>query len=314
MVISFVHAANLRLFDGGGAAGAAAAGDGGAIATTSQDGAPDQAIANQDPSNPGDNNTTPADAGQEATKTPEQIQAEFQKMIRGKYKDAYTKEFQRQFNARFKDAKATQERLDSYQPIIDLLSRRYNISDGDMGKLSSAIRSDRAIWAEAAEAAGLTVEQFQKVQDSELERQRLQAENERLRAAQRQSIQNQMAQRQMEVWNGQVEELKKDYPDFNIEVELANPAFSAMLRAGSSVRNAYEAAHLEEIKQSLTQATKQKTTKEVTDNIRSKGMRPTEVGGSQAGVPLSVDLKNSTKAQRDEWARRAERGETITFQ
>ena len=43
-------------------------------------------------------------------------------------------------------------------------------------------------------------------------------------------------------------------------------------------------------------------------------MRPTEVGGSQAGVPLSVDLKNSTKAQRDEWARRAERGETITFQ
>ena len=312
MFISFVHAANLRLFDGGGAAGAAAAGDGGANAATSQDGA--QTISNQNPANPGDNNASPADAGQEAQKTPEQIQAEFQKMIRGEYKDAYTKEFQRQFNARFKDAKATQERLDSYQPIIDMLSSRYNISDGDMGKLSSAIRSDRAIWAEAAEAAGLTVEQFQRVQDSELERQRLQAENDRLRAAQRQSIQNQMAQRQMEVWNGQVEELKKDYPDFNIEVELANPAFSAMLRAGSSVRNAYEAAHLEEIKQSLVQATTQKTTKEVTDNIKAKGMRPTEVGGSQAGVPLSVDLKNSTKAQRDEWARRAERGETITFQ
>ena len=62
------------------------------------------------------------------------------------------------------------------------------------------------------------------------------------------------------------------------------------------------------------QATTQRTTKEVTDNIKAKGMRPTEVGGSQAGVPLSVDLKNSTKAQRDEWARRAERGETITFQ
>lgn len=312
MFISFVHAANLRLFDGGGAAGAAAAGDGGANAATSQDGA--QTISNQNPANPGDNNASPADAGQEAPKTPEQIQAEFQKMIRGEYKDAYTKEFQRQFNARFKDAKVTQERLESYQPIIDMLSSRYNISDGDMGKLSSAIRSDRAIWAEAAEAAGLTVEQFQKVQDSELERQRLQAENDRLRAAQRQSIQNQMAQRQMEVWNGQVDELKKDYPDFNIEAELANPAFSAMLRAGSSVRNAYEAAHLEEIKQSLVQATTQKTTKEVTDNIKAKGMRPTEVGGSQAGVPLSVDLKNSTKAQRDEWARRAERGETITFQ
>lgn len=305
MINSFYHAANLRLFDGGGAAGAAAAGDGGANAATSQDGA--QTISNQNPANPGDNNASPADAGQEAQKTPEQIQAEFQKMIRGEYKDAYTKEFQRQFNARFKDAKATQERLESYQPIIDMLSSRYNISDGDMGKLSSAIRSDRAIWAEAAEEAGMTVEQFRHVKQIE-------AENARFKAEQQQNIRQQMAQRQMEVWNGQVEEVRKSYPNFNLEDELNNPGFKAMLRAGASIRNAYEATHLDDIKKSLVASTAQQTTKEVTDNIKAKGMRPTEVGGSQSGVPLSMDLKNSTKAQRDEWARRAERGETITFQ
>ena len=312
MFTDVIHAANLCLFDGGGAAGAAAAGDGGANAATTQGG--DPAAEGQATTTTGGENGKPADAGQEETKTPEQIHAEFQKMIRGEYKEAYTKEFQKQFNARFKDAKATQERLDSYQPIIDMLASRYKVEDGDMGKLTQAIRSDRSIWAEAAEAAGMTVEQFQHVQDVEYEKQRLAAENERLKAAQRQSIQNQMAQRQMEVWNGQVEELKQSYPDFNLEAELSNPAFSAMLRAGSTVRNAYEAAHLEEIKKSLVESTAQQATKEVTDKIKAKGMRPTEVGGSQAGVPLSVDLKNSTKAQRDEWARRAERGETITFQ
>lgn len=299
MFTDFVHAANLFLFDGGAAGAAGGEGSG-----AGQAGSQAEAV-NSQAANTGDNPT--ADAGQEATKTPEQLQAEFQKLIKGEYKDAYTKEFQRHFNDRHKDAKATQERLESYQPIIDTLSSRYGITDGDMGKLAQAIESDESLWAEAAEEAGMTVEQFRHVKQIE-------AENARFKAAQQQNIRQQMAQRQMEVWNGQVEEVRKSYPNFNLEDELNNPGFKAMLRAGASIRNAYEATHLDDIKKSLVASTAQQTTKEVTDNIKAKGMRPTEVGGSQSGVPLSMDLKNSTKAQRDEWARRAERGETITFQ
>lgn len=299
MFTDFVHAANLFLFDGSAAGAAGGEGSG-----AGQAGSQAEAV-NSQAANTGDNPT--ADAGQEVTKTPEQLQAEFQKLIKGEYKDAYTKEFQRHFNDRHKDAKATQERLESYQPIIDTLSSRYGITDGDMGKLAQAIESDESLWAEAAEEAGMTVEQFRHVKQIE-------AENARFKAAQQQNIRQQMAQRQMEVWNGQVEEVRKSYPNFNLEDELNNPGFKAMLRAGASIRNAYEATHLDDIKKSLVASTAQQTTKEVTDNIKAKGMRPTEVGGSQAGVPLSVDLKNSTKAQRDEWARRAERGETITFQ
>lgn len=299
MFTDFVHAANLFLFDGGAAGAAGGEGSG-----AGQAGSQAEAV-NSQAANTGDNPT--ADAGQEVTKTPEQLQAEFQKLIKGEYKDAYTKEFQRHFNDRHKDAKATQERLESYQPIIDTLSSRYGITDGDMGKLAQAIESDESLWAEAAEEAGMTVEQFRHVKQIE-------AENARFKAAQQQNIRQQMAQRQMEVWNGQVEEVRKSYPNFNLEDELNNPGFKAMLRAGASIRNAYEATHLDDIKKSLVASTAQQTTKEVTDNIKAKGMRPTEVGGSQSGVPLSMDLKNSTKAQRDEWARRAERGETITFQ
>lgn len=297
-MIDKIHAANLHLFDGGaaGAAGSDGSGDGSAGS---------QAMAaNGQAANTGEG--SPADAGQEVSKTPEQLQTEFQQLIKGEYKDAYTKEFQKRFNERHKEAKITQERLNSYQPIIDTLSARYGITDGDMGKLSQAIDADESLWADAAEEAGMTVEQYRHVQ-------RVEMENQRLKAAQRQNIQHQMAQQQMQIWQGQIQQVQQSYPDFNLEAEMQNPAFQAMLRAGASIQNAYEATHIEDIKASLARQTAKNTEKQVTDNIRKKGMRPQEVGGAQSGVPLNSDLKNSTAKQRAEWAARAERGEQITF-
>ena len=299
MVTDFVHAANLHLFDGGDGGGAPAAG--------AEAGSQASVVSSQ--ATTGDNSTTAA-AGQENEQTPEQLAEEFQELTKGKYKDAYDKDFQQRFqklfDQRFKGVKADQERLSSYQPIIDTLSARYGITDGDMGKLSQAIDSDQSLWEEAAEEAGLTVEQYRRVQ-------RMEMENQRIKAAQRETIQHQMAQQQMQVWQGQIQQVQQSYPDFNLEAEMQNPAFQAMLRAGASIQNAYEATHIDQIKAALAQQTAKSTEKKVTDTIRKKGMRPQEVGGAQPGVPLNADLKNSTAKQRAEWAARAERGEQITF-
>lgn len=299
MVTDFVHAANLHLFDGGDGGGAPAAG--------AEAGSQASVVSSQ--ATTGDNGT-PAAAGQENEQTPEQLAEEFQELTKGKYKDAYDKDFQQRFqklfDQRFKGVKADQERLSSYQPIIDTLSARYGITDGDMGKLNQAIESDQSLWEEAAEEAGLTVEQYRRVQ-------RMEMENQRLKAAQRETIQHQMAQQQMQVWQGQIQQVQQFYPDFNLEAEMQNPAFQAMLRAGASIQNAYEATHIDQIKAALAQQTAKSTEKKVTDTIRKKGMRPQEVGGAQPGVPLNADLKNSTAKQRAEWAARAERGEQITF-
>ena len=108
-----IHPANLHLFEGG-AAGAAGAGGEGAAAGADQAGSQAQAVNSQ--TAPGGNPS--ADAGQSTTKTPEQLQNEFRELIRGEYKDAYTKEFQKQFNSRHREVKETQERLESYQPIM----------------------------------------------------------------------------------------------------------------------------------------------------------------------------------------------------
>lgn len=297
-IIDKIHAANLRLFDGGAAGAAGSEGSGAGPAGSQAE------AVNSQAANTGEG--SPADAGQEAAKTPEQLQAEFRELIKGEYKDAYANEFQRQFNSRHKEARANQERLASYQPIIDTLSARYGITDGDVSKLSQAINSDESLWADAADEAGMTVEQFRHVKQIE-------AENARFKAAQQQNIREQMAQRQMEIWQEQVDNLVAEYPDFDMEAEMQNPAFITMIRSGASIKNAYEVTHLEDIKARLVSSTKENTTKQVTDNIRARGMRPAEVGGSQNGVPLDFDLKNSTKKQREEWARRAERGETIVL-
>ena len=54
--------------------------------------------------------------------------------------------------------------------------------------------------------------------------------------------------------------------------------------------------------------------KQVTDNIRARGQRPAEGSGSGSGITYSSDPSQLTAKQREELARRAERGEKIIFQ
>ena len=184
---------------------------------------------------------------------------------------------------------------------------RYNIQGGDMSALSQAIDSDRSLWEQAAEDAGMTVEQYRRIQNMELE-------NMRLKRAQQENIARQMAQRQVDTWQRQAQEIKAEYEDFDLEAELRNPAFKAMLKAGAPMKNAYEALHMGDIKAGVARKAGEAREKQVTDNIRARGQRPTEGGSSGAGITYSSDPRKLTARERDELARRAERGERSTFQ
>lgn len=288
---------DLFRFDGGAAGAAGAAG-----AQAGTNGTP----GNSQPGTTGE----AAEGGREGDpaagdqgKTPEQREKEFQALIKGEYKDIYTKHTQDMINRRFKETKGLQEQLESHRPLLDMLSSRYGIDDGDVAKIQAAVESDRSMWEEAAEEAGMTVEQYKRLQMAE-------SENRRLKEAQRVNLQQQLAQKQLAAWNSQAEELSKEYEGFDLGVEIKNPAFRAMLKAGVSIKNAYEAVHMDEIKSGIISRTKQQTEKQVTDNIRAKGSRPSEVGGNPA-MTISTDVSKMTKAQREELAKRAMRGEII---
>ena len=229
----------------------------------------------------------------------------FQELVNGEYKDIYTEETQRIIDRRFREARNLEERAAKQQPIIDMLMQRHKIADGDLGKLAAAVENDNAYWSEAAEEAGMSVEQYKQFQ-------RLQRENAALLQAQMARQNQQAAQQQLQKWYSEGEQVKAVYPDFDLGAESKNPQFISMLKAGVPVQHAYEVIHMDEIKAGVAQSTARQTEKQVVDGIRAKGNRPAENGtSSQSAFTVKDDPHKWTKQDRAEVARRVARGETI---
>ena len=231
----------------------------------------------------------------------------YRELMNGEYKDIYTEDTQRIIDRRFHEVKGLEEQVGKYQPVIDLLMQRYQIGDGDMAKLSQAIENDDVYWSEAAEEAGMSVEQFKQFQ-------KLQRENEALLRQQRQQENSQRAQQQLQQWYGEAEQLKGLYPSFDLNAEVKNPQFLSMLRAGVPVQHAYEVIHMEQIKAGVAAMQAKATEKQVVDGIRAKGARPQENGTTaQSAFTVKDDVSKLSRKDRAEIARRAARGEHIEF-
>jgi hypothetical protein len=294
--------ADLRLFDGeGGNAGSATGDTAAASGSTLQTKSGDNILYGKQPDS--------SDAGSTGvavtSNTLEDKRKAFKAMVDGEYKDVYTEETQRIINRRFKETQELKKQVDDFQPLKDLLAQRYKVTDGDMSKLLTAIENDNAYWSEAAEEAGMSVEQYKEFQ-------RIQRENEAFRkeAAARDA---QQAQRQtLERWFAEGEALKAKYPSFDLNAESENQQFVAMLRSGVPVATAYEVVHMEEIKAGIAQMQARATEEQVVANIKARGSRPSEAGASsQSAFTVKDDVSKFTKKDRADIAQRAARGEKI---
>ena len=108
----------------------------------------------------------------------------------------------------------------------------------------------------------------------------------------------------------QVEETKKAYPDFDFENEIKNPEFARLLKAGVKVKDAYEVINID----SILDRNSKDAEKKVVDSIRAKSNRPAENGGEGgSGILLSGNASKLTKKQRADLAKRAAKGEKISF-
>lgn len=324
---------SLRLFDGEGGAAAPAAGEGAAGDGNKGDSQASPAptrrgksggfqnvlfgkqgdeptAAGDEPGPEGKAQPSAAGKGKEGdvvttSNTLEDRRKAFQELVNGEYKDIYTEETQRIIDRRFREARNLEERAAKQQPVIDMLMQRYKIADGDLGKLAAAVENDNAYWSEAAEEAGMSVEQYKQFQ-------RLKRENDALLRAQRMRQSQQAAQQQLQKWYSEGEQVKAVYPDFDLGAESKNPQFISMLKAGVPVQHAYEVIHMDEIKAGVAQSTARQTEKQVVDGIRAKGNRPAENGtSSQSAFTVKDDPHKWTKQDRAEVARRVARGETI---
>lgn len=292
---------NLHLFDGeGGASGAPASGEGTQAATpaTSQQ----------------DNN---GETVQPATEQTPDRNAEYQEML-AKYKDLDDQRVQDIVKKRLKSAKANETRMNNQmsamQEAVAPLFARYGVNDGDFSALRSAIDSDTEYWEMVADREGLTVEQSRERREL-LMRQR---QFERQAAEYQAHMQ---AQRQVQAWKEEAEQLKAEYPDFDLEAEMADENFRSLVSVGKnglpkmSLKTAYQAVHAQELISRAAQQAAQREAERVASTVRANGSRPRESGGAGEGVdnPGKVDVSKLTPKQIREYADRAKRGERITF-
>ena len=119
---------------------------------------------------------------------------------------------------------------------------------------------------------------------------------------------------QLRDWSEQAAQVMARYPGFDLGREARNRDFLSMLRAGVPMRRAFEVVHMDEIKAAAAAVQAQATEKAVTANIKAKGARPPENGaGASSGFTVKDDVSRLTPKDRAEMARRAARGEVITF-
>lgn len=261
---------------------------------------------------PQQTDTPPAagEAPKQTTATSDTLEArkaEFEKLISGDYKDIFTERTQQMIDRRFKETKGLEAKLAEVSPILDMLAQKYELADSDPKKLIEAIEQDERYWEEAADKAGLSVEQFKELK-------KLERENAELRKAKQAIEGDQNARKIMAEWQKQSEQLKTIYPGFDLGVEAENPLFAGLLRSGVDVKTAYEVIHIDDIKTNAAQIAGKQVETNITNNIKAKGQRPTETGiAAPPGVIIKNDVSKLTAADRKEIARRAARGEIISF-
>lgn len=273
---------NLRMFDGeGGGEGSAATGAEAAAPETTE--------------------------GQQAEQTPEEREKEFNDMINGDFRDLFDARMQKAIKERVGEVKQLQQQLQQQNDVIGLVAKKYGISTDKMGDIREALESDDVFWEEAAADQGMTVDSYKKMV-------KLEAENEALHKAREEAERKNQKDAVFQKWDREAEELKRMYPQFDLQSEIQDKRFLDLMGAGIDMRTIYETLHHDEILPALMQQTAKAATKQQAAAARSGQMRPAENGMSSRPAAQTVkDPAKMTKEERQEYARRAARGEIITF-
>ena len=233
--------------------------------------------------------------------------AEFEKLIKGEYKDLYDARMQDTIQKRLKGTKETVDKYNALSPTLELLAKKYGVDANDVAALNKAIEEDDAYYEEEALEKGVSVEQLKEIK-------KMERENAELKRQMQEKNAKEKGAQLYAQWMEQAEKAKTIYPSFDLRAEMNNPKFVDLLRANIDVRTAYEVLHKDDIIPAAMQFTAKTVEKKITDKIIANGARPTENGiSSQSSVVTKSDVSQLSKADRAEIIRRVAQGEKIRF-
>lgn len=246
----------------------------------------------------------------------------FRKMVSegGEYKAEFDEFFQEVFNTRFKEYKGLQRSVETltrqnqeHDSLFDRLAAVYGTDTRE--DTVKAMMDDAAFWDAKADAEGLTREQYMTQIKRAEETAKVKRENDLLREAQDKRNTEERRDQLAAKRESEIAELRKEFPNFDLAAESKNPQFVSMLRIEAlPLRTIYTAIHHDEILSGSVQRARADAEEAAVANIRARGMRPPENGATvTGGVSVSVGVGSLSRKERADVARRAARGERITF-
>ena len=241
------------------------------------------------------------------TEAPPDRNAEFDKLIKGDYKDLYDAKVQDIVKRRLKNTQETVDKYNALTPMLETLAKKYGVNSSDVNALSKAIEDDDAFYEQEAIEKGVSVQQLKEIR-------KMERENAELKRQMDEERRHKNADRLYSAWMEQAERAKSVYPSFNLDVEMQNPQFVNLLRSNVDVRTAYEVLHKDDIIRGAMQFTADTVGQKLANKIIAGGSRPAENGtNAQSATVVKSDVSQLSKEDRAEIIRRVARGEKIRF-
>lgn len=234
--------------------------------------------------------------------------AEFEKLIKGEYKDLYDERMQDTVQKRLKGQKEIVDKYNALSPMFETLSKKYGVDASDPEAIMKAIEEDDSYYEEEALEKGISVEHLKEIR-------KMERENAELKKLRDEQNAKEAAEKRVAEWMEESKQVQAIYPQFDLRSEMQNPKFVDLLRVpGVDVRTAFELTHKDDIIAGAMQFTAKTVEKKIADKIAANGARPTENGlNSQSASLTKSDVSQLSKADILDLQRRIARGEKISF-
>lgn len=247
-------------------------------------------------------------------KSPEERRKAFGELLRGEYADLTEELMQNAVTEATRRLEASPEMND----LMQALGEVYGTDAADLKSLAAAIRNgnvkDDAYYEKLAMEKGVSTKTARELDKLESQNRHLTEQQQMIQQMERQRAQQARIAELQAGWDREAEQLKAQYPDFNMAEVLANPEVEKMMRSGVSMTNAYRSAYFDHILKQQQAATAQQVEQGVVNRMQQRNARPGENGTRPGGaVQTKIDVSHMSRKEMEEMEKRVMRGEVITL-
>lgn len=247
-------------------------------------------------------------------KSPEERRKAFGELLRGEYADLTEELMQNAVT----EATRRLEASPAMKGLMQALQEKYGTDANDLVALTEAVRNgavkDDAYYEKLAMEKGVSTRTARELDKLESQNRHLTEQQQMIQQMERQRVQQARIAELQAGWDREAEQLKAQYPDFNMAEVLANPEVEKMMRSGVSMTNAYRSAYFDHILKQQQAATARQVEQGVVNRMQQRNARPGENGTRPGGaVQTKIDVSHMSRKEMEEMEKRVMRGEVITL-